>query len=164
MISSSNSNVSSLKLNIEFSVGSFKCKKTFIHLLTTQVTIGVFCQFYPESILSFFSWFQSYALLSLPVFTPITHDLSFHERLSVPVNLLLLVPLSNLKVLSYDFINAGSACIISELGFNCSHLANDVCVLYTSGNCCPFNLPVIASPVTCRHQLFVVASSSIALK
>src|SRR5437764_77595 len=115
-------------------------------------------------ILSDFNLFQSYTFLFFPAFTPITHDLSFHERLSVPVSLLLLLPASYLPVVSYDFINAESACMTSEFGFNCNHLASDVCSLYTSGKCWPFNFPVIASPVTCRHQLFVVASSNIALK
>src|SRR6185369_10655153 len=99
-----------------------------------------------------------------PTFTPITHDLSFHERLSVPVKLSLLLPSSYFVVLLYESLKAGSACMTNEFGCNCSHSANDVCVLNTSGKCCPFSLPAIASPVTWRHQLLVVASSNIALK
>src|SRR5205814_4667418 len=139
-----------------FSSGRSNATKLLLSFAKTIMT-GVF-SILSWMILSAFNLFQSYTFLFAPAFTPITHDLSFHERLSVPVSSSLLFPLSNFVVLSYDFINAESACMINEFGFNRNHSANEVCVLKTWGNCCPFNFPAMASPVTWRHQLFVVTS------
>jgi hypothetical protein len=79
------------KLKIAFSLGLSNAKK-LLSSPDKTISTGVF-SILSWMILSDFNLFQSTTFLAVPVFTPITQDLSFHERLSVPVNLLLLLPL-----------------------------------------------------------------------
>src|SRR5690349_11080662 len=108
--------------------------------------------------------FQSYALLTPPKSMPTTHDLSFHDKLSVRVRSPLLLPRSYLPSVSYLLLIVSSNCITVALGYRANNLSSLTWKDSTSGSVSPFKGPVTASPFTCRHQLLVVTSSNIALK
>jgi len=90
--------VSFVRESLVLGAGSSKAKKLLLSGDSTRasgVLLRLSCM-----MRSFLSWFQSYALLSFPAFTPTTHDLLFQEAVSVPVSLLVLVPLSYLRDVS----------------------------------------------------------------